>query len=84
MRRFGSNGIWLEDGRFVEADVVVLATSSKSGLGRLQLTKDGVPFTFNPEEFMLHQFSAPSFPVLGFHMCSLMTKFYYLKSVYIV
>lgn len=70
VRSLEARGIRLEDGWFVPADVVVLATSATSGLHRLQLTKDGLPFVLDPEEPLLHCFAAASFPVLGYHLAS--------------
>lgn len=71
VRRFEPKGIRLEDGRFVEADIVLLATSAKSGLHSLRFTKDGAPFVFDLNERMLNSFIVPSFPILGLHFCTL-------------
>jgi len=67
IERFESNGIRLQDGRFVEADVVLLATSMTNGFNKLQLTKDGERYVVDPEEPLLNGFALQSFPVLGCH-----------------
>ncbi|MDH2442367.1 FAD-dependent oxidoreductase [Amnibacterium sp. CER49] len=63
--RFDEDGLVLEDGRTLPADVVIWATGNRSGIDTLGLTKDGEPFALDPASKLFHHFQVPELPALA-------------------
>jgi putative drug exporter of the RND superfamily len=59
------DGLVLEDGARLGADVVVWATGNGSGIDELVLTKDGRPFELDPDAKLFNHFVVPELPVLA-------------------
>jgi hypothetical protein len=62
---FEHDGIVLEDGAKLGADVVIWATGNSSGIDELRLTKDGEPFPLDPNAKLYNHFVVPDLPVLA-------------------
>jgi RND superfamily putative drug exporter len=62
---FEHDGIVLEDGAKLGADVVIWATGNSSGIDELRLTKDGEPFALDPDAKLYNHFVVPDLPVLA-------------------
>ncbi|MGA0566672.1 FAD-dependent oxidoreductase [Rathayibacter sp. KR2-224] len=63
--RFQEDGLVLEDGTEVPADLVIWATGNSTGIDTLQLRKDGSAFTLNPKAKLYNHFVVPDLPVLA-------------------
>ena len=63
--RFTEDALVLEDGTELEADVVIWATGNTSGIDRLRLHRDGVPFALDTEAGLYNHFIVPELPVLA-------------------
>jgi RND superfamily putative drug exporter len=59
------DGLVLEDGGKLSADVVVWATGNSSGIDELRLTKNGRPYELDPEAKLYNHFVVPDLPALA-------------------
>ncbi|MDQ3631248.1 MAG: NAD(P)/FAD-dependent oxidoreductase, partial [Actinomycetota bacterium] len=62
---FEQDGVVLEDGARLAADVVIWATGNSSGIDELRLTKDGAPVRLDPDAKLYNHFVVPDVPVLA-------------------
>ena len=77
---YTSTGLELAGGESVDADVILWATGCGSGIDKIMLTKDGKPYSIDPDGKMLDHFIFPSFPVLA-NSTSLWTTFGPVRAV---
>lgn len=77
---YTSTGIKLSNDESIDADVIIWATGYQSGIDKIVLSKDGEPYTLDPDGKMLDHFIFPSFPVLA-NSSSLWTTFGPMRAV---
>ena len=77
---YTSTGLKLADETTVDADVIVWATGCQTGIDKIELTKDGKAYGFDPDCKMLDHFIFPTFSVLA-NSSSLWTTFGPMRAV---
>jgi len=65
VKKLTATGAQMQDGRHVEADVIIWATGNSTSLADISLEKDGRPFKLQDDTCCYNHYVVPAFPVLA-------------------